>query len=80
MCLDFNNNDLKVQMPEKALDVNDYYDDLDPNDESRIRITRDCTYIINNHACWLLLLFSQVYSLFLINLTGKWIKKFMKQQ
>ena len=75
LCLDFNNNDLKVEMPEKALDVNEYYDDLNPNDESRIRITRDCTYITNYHVCCLLLLLSQLYSLCLINLTGKWVKK-----
>ena len=39
---EFNNEDIKIELPQKSYDTNGIDDDeLDPNDETRIRIKRD---------------------------------------
>ena len=45
LAIDFNNENIKVDLPSKSTDLNsDELDHLDPNDESRIRIKRDGKY------------------------------------
>ena len=45
LAIDFNNENIKVDLPSKSTDLNSYeLDHLDPNDESRIRIKRDGKY------------------------------------
>ena len=39
--LDFNNSELKMELPPEASDINGSHD-LDPNDASQLRIKRDC--------------------------------------
>ena len=46
LCFDFNNDKIKVELPNKAEDVSGAHL-LNPNDSKRIRIHRDCKYIIS---------------------------------
>ena len=45
LAIDFNNDKIMIELPSKVLDANvEELDDLDPNDETRIRIKRDGNY------------------------------------
>jgi hypothetical protein len=44
--LDFNNQEIQLDLPAAADDVDGFFD-LNPNDDRRIRIVRDCMFILN---------------------------------
>ena len=45
IAVEFNNDDIMVELPADAFDM-DCIVDINPNDYSRMRITRDCKFII----------------------------------
>ena len=71
--MSFNNHDVVLNISTYAFDTIGI-EQIDANDMDRIRITRDCKYIVEQIICIICVILTFQYAYCYINLIGMWVK------